>query len=668
MGCILVWVAVMVVVGAVASEAPVAQGLKQSAPAESEATPWITLPEVEPLDVEGNLVAAGSSAVAPLVRALYTRFIQEGYRGVMQIDSTGDGAGFRRFCERSETDIAMASRYITPPEGEACIAHGRTPVPFHLGTDALAIVVHRDNDFVHNVTRDELRTMFTAERWSDVNPAWPQRPIRRLVPGMASGTFEFFVRQVFEGNPAALQQAPNTTFVNDDNMMAQEMSRHVDAISVLGFAYYRQYETTLRLLAVDDKAPTAEAVAAREYALIRPLLLYADPVTMRAKPQVRAFINFALRHAPDAVERVGDFPTSDRLLNDSKIAFLQGVGYAQERGPMSPSPQASTATGLSSRIVLGNPSHGVFQSLTHVLKAILERRFGLESRIVQAETDTIFAEMDRGDGRIDVCTGIAVPNRADLWEAYIAPGSRASVLVNQVPFQGSQGLFVPGYLQDKYGVTSVEDLLSPEIAQLFDRDGNGKGEYWPGEQGSNAMHVELVKARSYGYDRYFEPLLVDQAVFEAWLKARYQQKQGVLFYSWKPNPIHAIYDLRRLAEPAFNGYAQVSQTTGASDRAEGCWRMLSPEEDANWFQQSRVTCAWPETKVYVAFAKSLTERAPKVAQFLRQVAFDAAVVSHWMYQIREEQRDPDDVARVWLQQHPDIVNQWLAGTGLETHP
>jgi glycine betaine/proline transport system substrate-binding protein len=292
----------------------------------------------------------------------------------------------------------------------------------------------------------------------------------------------------------------------------------------------------------------------------------------------------------------------------------------------------------------------------------------VESRIVQASTEAIFAEMDRGDGRIDVCTGLAIPNRADLWAAYIAPGSHASVLVNNEPFRASQGLFIPGYIQDEYGVTSVEDLLSPEIAQLFDSDGNGKGEYWPGEQGSSAMHVELVKARSYGYAKYFEPYLVDPAVFEAWLKARYQQKKGVLFYSWVPNQLHAAYDLRRLAEPAFNGYAMSSQKTDARYHPEGCWRMLSPEEDANWFQHSRVTCAWPETKIYVAFSRALTERAPKIAQFLRQVSFDAAVVSQWMSQMREANRDPGDVARVWVQQHPDVVNQWLAGTGLEASP
>ena len=645
---------------------PVAQGLSHAAPSASAS--WVTLPEVEPLDVEGNIVAAGSATVFPLVRVLYTRFIQEGYGGVMQISNTGTGAGFRLFCEQAEADIAMASRPITPPESEACIAHDRTPIPFHLGTDALAIMVHRNNDFVHDVSLKHLRAIFTAERWSDVNPAWPQELIHRLVPDLASGTFDFFINTVFEGNSDALRQAPNTTFVDDDNMFFQGMSQHPYAIGFIGFAYYRQHAETLRLLSVDDVVPTPQTVAARQYALIRPLLLYADPITMRAKPQVRAFINFALRHANDAVVQVGEFPTSARLLNDSKIAFLQGVGYSQEQQQITASQQRVPTAGFPSKLVLGDPRHGVFRGIAYVLKEILESHFGLESRIVQADTETIFAAMDRGDGSIDVCTGIVIPNQTDLWTAYIAPGSHASVQVNTQPFSVSQGLFIPGYIQDEHGVTSVEDLLSPEMAQLFDSDSNGKGEYWPGEQGSNAMHVELVKAKSYGYAKYFEPYLVDRAVFEAWLQARYQQKKGVLFYSWVPNQLHAAYDLRRLEEPAFDGFAMASQTTDARHHPEGCWRMLSPEEDEHWFRHSRVTCAWPETKVYVAFAKSLTERAPKIAQFLRQVAFDTAVISQWIYQIHGENRDPSDVAKVWVQQHPDVVQQWLAGTGREATP
>jgi len=125
--------------GSVVLSASAAQELSQRPPVQSEPAPGVTLPEVEPLDVEGDIVAVGSSTVLPLVQALYTRFIQEGYRGVMRIDSIGTGAGLRLFCEKLETDIAMSSRHITPKESEACVARGRKPVPFHLGVDALAV-------------------------------------------------------------------------------------------------------------------------------------------------------------------------------------------------------------------------------------------------------------------------------------------------------------------------------------------------------------------------------------------------------------------------------------------------------------------------------------------------------------------------------------------------
>ena len=626
---------------------------------------WVTLPDVEPLDVEGDIIAAGSTTVFPLVQALYKRFIQEGYSGLMKLSNIGSKGGFQLFCETRETDIALASRRIRPKESERCIAHDRTPIPFHLGTGALAIVVHRDNDFVYDVALEELRAIFTAEWWSDVHPDWPREQIRRVLPAPASGTFNFFVHTVLKGKPSALRRTPNTRFVDDDRLIVQGMSQYPYGVSFVDFGYYQQHVDTLRLLSVGGVMPNAEAVAERKYALVRPLLLYSTPSIIRAKPQVRAFINFALTHANEEVMRVGEFPAGTRLLNDSKVTFLQGVGYSQESRKTTPLRVGAVTEGRQSKIVLGDGGpHGAFPGIAYVLKKILERRFGLEIRIVEADVETVFVAMDKGDGSIDVSTAFVIPNRADLWDAYIGPGSRASVLLNTQAFRARQGLFIPGYIQDEHGVTSVADLLNPEIAMLFDSDGNGRGEYWPGEQGWTPLHVELVKAQSYGYAKYFEPYIVELSVFEAWLKTRYEKKQGVLFYSWVPNSLHAAYDLRRVQEPAFDGFAMASKKTDARYNPKGCWRMLSAEEDQDWFRRSRVTCAWPEADVYVAFAKSLLERVPKVAQFLRQVSFDPAMVSQWMYQIRKEGRDPDDVAKVWVQQNPTIVQQWLAGIDL----
>jgi ABC-type proline/glycine betaine transport system substrate-binding protein len=206
---------------------------------------------------------------------------------------------------------------------------------------------------------------------------------------------------------------------------------------------------------------------------------------------------------------------------------------------------------------------------------------------------------------------------------------------------------------------SIVTRIDPEIAKLFDSDGDGKGEFWPGEPGWGATPVELVKARSYGYARYFEPQVLDDVVFKAKLKARYTQKQGILFYSWTPEWIHSVYDLRRLNEPPFNGYAMASQASDALYNPEGCWSMVFPSEDQDWLRKSRVTCAWPKSQMYVAFASTLTQRLPEVAQFLQQVTLDPAEIAKWIRQIGEQQRNPADVAREWVRRHPDLIEQWL---------
>lgn len=189
----------------------VAQG--QSAPTSS--FNWVVLPEVDPLDIEDDMQVAGSMTLDPLTKAMYRRFVKEGYRGVMKLDSTTTVQGFKLFCEQGETDIAMASRRIKAEESTACIANGRTPLPFHIATDTLAIVVNSQNNFVTDVSLKELAAIYTATWWSDVNPTWPHKKIRRFVPEVNSGVFDFFVDVVLEGNATALVHAPQTTLSAD---------------------------------------------------------------------------------------------------------------------------------------------------------------------------------------------------------------------------------------------------------------------------------------------------------------------------------------------------------------------------------------------------------------------------------------------------------------------
>jgi len=286
----------------------------------------VQLPEVDPLTVKGDIISAGSSTVFPLSERMAELFRDEGYSGNITIDSIGSGAGFERFCKAGETDIANASRAIKDEELANCKAIGREPVEFRVGTDGVAVVVSKENTFLTDVTADELAMVFsTAEKWSDVNPSWPDQPILRFSPGTDSGTFDFFVEVVLEKEKERLLNASNLQLSEDDNVLVQGVEGSPYAIGYFGYAYLKENEDLLRAVSIDGIAPTAETVEGGKYPLARPLFLYTTAKIMQDKPQVAAFINYYLTYISDEISDVGYFPLSADALDASKQVWLDAI-------------------------------------------------------------------------------------------------------------------------------------------------------------------------------------------------------------------------------------------------------------------------------------------------------------------------------------------------------
>jgi len=336
--------------GTQATESPVVE--PTVAPAEPTATteaPTETAATEAPVEdplamyapdaVSGDIVTAGSSTVFPLSERMKQRFEEEGFSGNLTIDSIGSGAGIERFCVAGETDIANSSRKIRDTEVESCGGINREPVEFQVGIDALAVVVSAENDFVEDVTLEELALIYsTATNWSDVRPEWPAEPILRFSPGTDSGTFDYFVEAVMtpaldddatedidEGEDAILNSA-GTQFSEDDNVLVQGVQGSPYAIGYFGYAYYQENASSLKALSVDGIAPTAETAESGEYPISRPLFIYSDATIMQEKPQVAAFINFYLENVGNEILDVGYFPVSDAKLQEGIDAWHAAVG------------------------------------------------------------------------------------------------------------------------------------------------------------------------------------------------------------------------------------------------------------------------------------------------------------------------------------------------------
>jgi phosphate transport system substrate-binding protein len=293
------------------------------------------LPVVDPLDVTGDIVTAGSSTVFPLSEAMVARFIDEGYGGQITIDSIGSGAGFERFCETGETDVSNASRPIKDSEVEACRAIGREPIEFRVGTDALAVTVSPTNTFATDITLEELAALFSdASTWQDVRSEWPAHPIQRFIPGTDSGTFDYFVEEVFDDEKDPILTAGNLQQSEDDNVLVQGITGDscdpadpstACAVGFFGYAYFSENSDRLNVLSVEGVEPNQASVDAGDYPLARPLFIYSTAGIMVEKPQVADFINFYLTYVNEEVIDVGYFPAPAAAMQTARQAWLDAM-------------------------------------------------------------------------------------------------------------------------------------------------------------------------------------------------------------------------------------------------------------------------------------------------------------------------------------------------------
>lgn len=290
--------------------------------------PPFSLPDVDPLSVTGDIIAAGSSTVFPLTERMADLFNQDGFGGTITVDSIGSGAGFERFCFNAETDISNASRPINQEEIDACAANGLDALEFFVAIDALAITVSAENDFVDNLTLEDLAAIFSGEAatWADVNPDYPAEPIRLFSPGSDSGTYDYFVEEIFDEDEAPIQNAPGIQFSEDDNVLVQGVIGSPYAIGYFGFAYYQENLDSLRAVNIEGVEPNEETGSTGEYPLSRPLFVYTAPSILQAKPQVAAFINYYLQNANSQLgtesDQIGYIPTNEYIQRLNAATFL----------------------------------------------------------------------------------------------------------------------------------------------------------------------------------------------------------------------------------------------------------------------------------------------------------------------------------------------------------
>jgi phosphate transport system substrate-binding protein len=259
----------------------------------------------------------GSSTVYPITEAVAEEFQKSKKNAVkVTVGISGTGGGFKKFC-RDETDIANASRPITEKEMAACREAGVQYIEMPVAYDALTVVINPKNAFLKQATVQEMKILWEPAaqgkiiKWNQINPAWPDAPVKLFGAGADSGTFEYFTEAMVG---KAKSSRGDYTASEDDNVLVQGVSRDVNAIGYFGYAYYAENTSRLKALPIVNpktgKAvePSAANVENGTYApLSRPIFIYVKAKSLD-KPEVKEFVEFYMKNGATLTKEVKYVP------------------------------------------------------------------------------------------------------------------------------------------------------------------------------------------------------------------------------------------------------------------------------------------------------------------------------------------------------------------------
>ena len=277
--------------------------------------------------LSGTINIDGSSTVAPLSEAAAELF-QEQNSGVrVTVGTSGTGGGFEKFCA-GETDISDASRAIEADEQQACESKGIKYEEVQVANDGLSVVVNNENTWANCLTTAQLKAIWDkgskVNSWNQVDPSFPNEPLKLFGAGTDSGTFDYFTNAI---NGEEGRSRSDYSATEDDNVTVTGVSGTKGGLGYFGLSYLQENEGKIKGVQVDGGkgcvAPSTETVQNGSYTpLSRPLFIYPSDKALE-RPEVKAFTEFYVNNYQKIAEEALFVPLTEEQAAEAKQKVAQ---------------------------------------------------------------------------------------------------------------------------------------------------------------------------------------------------------------------------------------------------------------------------------------------------------------------------------------------------------
>ncbi len=251
--------------------------------------------------------------------------------------------------------------------------------------------------------------------------------------------------------------------------------------------------------------------------------------------------------------------------------------------------------------------------------------------------------------------------------ASIAAGDATLMAVNWVPLHNAQykaaggdkkfyrkGTYVEnavqGYLIDKktaekYRITNIAQLQDPQLAKLFDSNGDGKADLTgcnPGWGCEKAINSQL---KAYGLENTVEHNQGNYAAMMADTIARYREGKPIFYYTWTP---YWVSDVLKPGTDVI--WLQVP------------FSALNDDGVVDTQLPNGRNYGFPPSTMHIVANKTWAEKNPAAATLFAVMKLPVADINAQNLRMHSNQVSDIDIehhAEGWLRAHQTIVDEWL---------
>lgn len=260
------------------------------------------------------------------------------------------------------------------------------------------------------------------------------------------------------------------------------------------------------------------------------------------------------------------------------------------------------------------------------------------------EADFPVLHLAVGQGDADYTANNWMP----LHDAFFAEagGDETMVRVGPITSGAGQGYFIDRKTAQEHGISGLDQLADPEIAALFDTDGDGLANLAGCNPGWGCEAIIEHQLDEFGLRDTVEH---DQGSYSAIIAdsvTRYESGQPILYYTWSPNWVSDVLvpgkDSTQLSVP---------------------YSSLPNDASADTSQDDGFDPGFPVDDVYILANRDFYENNPAAAAFFEQVSIPLEDVNAVQLIIRNGADSPADFAeqaKSWVAYHRDTFDDWLA--------